>query len=241
MNLSHSAKSIDDSAQENSGESRDRKKGSRLRMKEHSRDPGSMDEKGYAIKLYGQGSGDPKQFCYDLARILSIPADEAEELLNQVPVVLKQGMRKTDALVLHRLLQSIDAWHIVEAADGEFCADEMPEKPIRQIIAEDLLAEDVSNQGHPRLWLGIMLGLPAFLGLFILVGLLSYMGSMRDSIGTKKPVTIQSDQPEVSENSENDSAELESPDIIRARHRTASIQPEIFVCPAYGNPEFRRS
>ena len=164
-----------------------------------------------------RGPVTPKQFCYGLAQILNISADEAEELLNQVPVVLKQGMRKKDALELHTLLQSIDAWCILEAPDGEFPADEMPEKPIRQIITEDLLAEDVSNQGHPRLWLGIMLGLIAFLGLFILVGLLSYMGSIRESIGTKKPVTIQSDQPEVSENSENDSAEPESPDIIRAR------------------------
>ena len=188
-------------------------------MKEDSglRDSGSMDATGYAIKLYGQGSSDPKQFCYGLAQILSISADEAEEMLNQVPVVIKQGMRRKDALELHTLLQSIDAWCILEAPDGEFPADEMPEKPIRQIITEDLLAEDVSNQGHPRLWLGIMLGLIAFLGLFILVGLLSYTGSIRDTIGTKKPVTIQSDQPEISENPENDSAESESPDKIRAR------------------------
>ncbi|MGO9116409.1 MAG: hypothetical protein ACLQPD_02235 [Desulfomonilaceae bacterium] len=173
-----------------------------------------MDATGYAIKLYGHGSSDPKQFCCDLARILGIPVDGAEELLNQVPVVLKRGMRKKDAQELHTLLQSIAAWCIVEAPEGEFFTDEMTEKPIQRVIAEDLLGEHVSNQGHPRLWLGIMLGLIVFLALFVLVGFLSYMGSIRDSVGLNKPVTIQSDQPEVPD---SDTEEVESPDIIRAR------------------------
>ena len=62
--MCHSDRILDngynDSAQENSGESRDREKGPRLRMKEDSglRDSGSMDATGYAIKLYGQGSSD---------------------------------------------------------------------------------------------------------------------------------------------------------------------------------------
>jgi hypothetical protein len=173
-----------------------------------------MDGKGYAIKLYGHGSSDPKQFCFDLARILGIPVDSAEELLNQVPVVIKQGLRRKDTEELHTLLQSIAAWCIIEAPEGEFFTDEMVEKPLRQAIAEDFLAEDVSNQGHPMLWLGIMLGLIVFMGLFVLVGSLSYMGSIGDTIGAKTPVAVQSDQPE---DSESDTEEPESPDIIRAR------------------------
>src|SRR5208283_2377408 len=95
----------------------------------------------------------------------------------------KRGMRKRDAQELHTLLQSIAAWCIVEAPEGEFFTDEMAEKPIQRVIAEDLLGEHVSNQGHPRLWLGIMLGLIVFLALFVLVGFLSYMGSIRGSVG----------------------------------------------------------
>src|SRR5208283_2297091 len=111
----------------------------------------------------------------------------------------KQGLRRKDTEELHTLLQSIAAWCIIEAPEGEFLTDEMVEKPLRQAIAEDFLAEDVSNQGHPMLWLGIMLGLIVFMGLFVLVGSLSYMGSIGDTIGAKTPVAVQSDQPEDSE------------------------------------------
>ncbi len=179
-----------------------------------SRQPGSMGTKGYAIKLYGHGSSDPKQFCQGLAVILGIPVEQAEKLLNQAPVILKQGMRKTEAHELHRLLQSIAAWCIIEVPDGESPVDGVTEKPIRLAIAEDLLEQDVSNEGHPRLWLGIMLGLTVFLVMFVLVGFLSYMGSMRDIVGTKKPVAVPSDEPQISK---SEPEESESPDIIRAR------------------------
>lgn len=175
-----------------------------------------MGSQDYAIKLYGHGSSDSEEFRNDLARVLGMSVEETEELLRGVPVVVKRGMNKRDAEQLHALLRSITAWSILEAPNDVSVAGQIPEKPLYQAIAEDFQEEYLSegSQGHPWLWFGIMVGLTVFLGLFIVVGLLGFMGSVNRSISPKKPATIETDQSVVSG---SDTAESESPDIIRAR------------------------
>jgi hypothetical protein len=178
-----------------------------------------MGAENYTIKLYGHGSDNPKEFCNNLARVLDIPVGEAEELLSRAPVVVKRGMNKTDAEELYVRLQSIAAWCILEVPDRLATAEQRQEKSLYRFIAEDFREDDLSERykGRPRLWFGILLGLTAFLGLFVLVGLMGSIGSI-GTIGPgilpEKQIVTQSDQPEVSE---SETEELESPDVIQER------------------------
>jgi hypothetical protein len=186
-----------------------------------SRKHGGMGATDYSIKLYGHGSKDPNEFRHDLAGVLGISVDEAEELLSRVPVVVKQGMNKREAVELHALLQSIAAWSILETPENLSIPEQRPEKPIYRAIVEDFgeqesLSQDI--EGHPRVWLGILLGLIVFFGLFTLAGLLGSIGSVSRSLSLKKPAPVEVEQSvEPSIVSESETAGSESPDIIRER------------------------
>jgi len=175
-----------------------------------------MDANAYSIRLYGHGSRDPKEFCHDLARILGIPVDEAEDLLDQVPVVVKRGMQKADAEELNALLKSYSAWCILETPDGEPITDDGVRKPVEQATARDSLARHLfeGDKAYPRLWLGILLGIIGLLGLFVLVGLLGSMDTIGRAIPAKNPVTIQSVQ---TEESQADTTDEETAEAIQAR------------------------
>jgi len=171
-----------------------------------------MSANDYSIKLYGHGSRDPKEFCDDLARVLGIPVDEAEDLLNQLPVVVKRGLQKADAEELHALLRSSSAWCILETPDGEPITDDGMEKPAEQATVQGPVSK--KDKAHPRLWLGILLGVTGLLGLLVLVGLLGSMETIGRAVPAKKPVTIQSDQ---TEESQADTTEEETAEAIQAR------------------------
>ncbi|HTY26215.1 MAG TPA: hypothetical protein VMC85_24005 [Desulfomonilaceae bacterium] len=188
-----------------------------------------MSANDYSVKLYGHGSRDPKEFCDDLARVLGIPVDEAEDLLNQLPVVVKRGMQKADAEEVCTLLRSSSAWCILETPDGESITDDEMEKPAEQATVPGPPARHLfkRDKAHPRLWLGILLGVTGLLGLFVLVGLLGSMETIGRAIPAKKPVTIQSDQ---TEESQAGTTEEETAEAIQARiHQLESSLASLYA------------
>lgn len=133
-----------------------------------------MPDPHYQIKLYGHISGDTDEFCRELADVLGIGEQEASDMLLQVPVIAKTGLKRRESERLTERLLDIRALFLVEPEIGEQATPELPAPPAPQPQSlPEIRPRPRDDSARSTFWLGVMAVAGGFFVIFATVAYLS--------------------------------------------------------------------
>ncbi len=112
-----------------------------------------MNGRRYRIKLYGHTSSEPQKFLKNLAAFLGTDEQGAQALLEQAPVVIKEGLDKERANVLQEALSLMRALSILEPMEGQDEGDQARLAAVDRILdSYRARAEETSEPWFSRRW-----------------------------------------------------------------------------------------
>lgn len=128
----------------------------------------------YRIKLYGYAGEDKEWFVQKLAVLLKKDARETEGLIQEVPVVIKEGLEKQQAESLGEILSSIDALFLVEPVEGA----ESPSEPL-PVPDEAEVSAEADRQDALRADVWMTIGVVTA-GLLIVLSIVGYISTWKN-------------------------------------------------------------
>jgi len=174
------------------------------------------------IKLYGHTGKDVEEFSKKLASVLHVDEDQAERLLRDAPVVIKEGLDKEEADKLVSILTALRALCIVEYEGVQPVEEKPKERSAPQAPATDK-AKPVKERDSMRsaLWMAVAVGLAGFLILFSVGAYISsYINLYRKvpKVETTEQARPQARQPE---------AEVDEAKVIEIETRVEKLEEEL--------------
>lgn len=84
-----------------------------------------MNSNRYKIRLYGQSSKDPWQFCNNLASVLGVDKESARSLLANAPVVIMENLERTRGEALLETIRFLGGMCLLEPMKGEASTEDV--------------------------------------------------------------------------------------------------------------------
>ena len=145
-----------------------------------------MNGRRYRIRLYGHTSPEPQKFIKNLAAFLCTDEQQAQAVLEQAPIVIKEGLDKERANVLQEALGLMRALSILEPMEGEEASEPTKLEAVDQILdAYRTSAQEAAEPWYTRRW--VLGGTAAGIIVLLLIGVALVPGLRR----TGRPVPAQ--------------------------------------------------
>lgn len=175
------------------------------------------------IKLYGHTGKDLEDFSKKLAAVLHVDEPQAERLLRDAPVVIKEGLDKDEADKLVAMLTALRALCIVEY-EGVQPVEEKAKVPSAPKPPEAEVFKPVKERDSVRsaLWMAVAVGLAGFLILFSVGAYISsYINLYRKEVPRKE--TTEQASPQVPQ----PAAEIDENKIIETETRIEKLEEDL--------------